>query len=847
MNNILLLLSWRNIRSNTMRLILSIVAVVLGTSFVAGGFMLSASLQKAFDDIIEGGYEGVDVVASSTMEAQIVRSEVVPNLQKLPEVAIAEPVDQQPIALLIDDSPVQSGGAGSWVLPFIPAEQRVSDSSGEILSGNPPTQPNHGLIDSNTAEEYGVEIGDKVVVVDRTGRHTITIDGIAQVEFDTGGWAGVQLPAEQYWQDFSVGDTAFQVNMKAAAGSTPDQVVEAVRAIYPQYEVKTGEQAAKDDSRETRQSLSFISYILAGFGLIALLVGAFIISNTFSMIVAQRTKDFALLRALGLSRRQLTTSVVLEALIIGLIGSALGIVVGIGLVAIIVWVLDQTSLGFPTSGVGVNVQSVVLPLLVGVLVTVWGAWAPARRAGSVRPVEAMRSGDQDAPQPLAARTLVGTAIFVAGAVATILAITMDWSTSTSAIVMGAGAVGLVLGWWLLSAWLVRGMFEHTPRSLNVVTTLAGTNLSRNPRRTASTAFALMIGVTLVTAVGILGASMKESVFGAIDENLRANAVVSTGTISNQEFPAGAVDDINALDEVEGTLTTVWAPVTVNGMGGSSDLQNSVSIVMEEDPRIALYMDISAGDISRIPHENGVGLRTSVAKDMGVSVGDTVEVVSPTHTEPVQVPVLATWDDGDAYTSVAVSPLTAKEVFPEEEMWTRQQVYVTFKDGTNTEQGIATLKDTVAPYAVLQVLDKYEFRDQGAAQINGLLAVVYGLLALSVIIAVLGIINTLALSIAERRREFGMLRAVGMQRAQVRAMIGLESMAIAVFGALSGLAVGLWLGYGFMQVLSDEGLDRILIPWGELGLVLVGAVVVGMIAAIIPARQAAKTHPLVAAS
>ncbi|WP_156802588.1 ABC transporter permease [Corynebacterium lubricantis] len=180
MNNILVLLSWRNIQANTSRLVLSIIAVILGTSFVAGGFMLSASLQKAFDDIIEGSYEGVDAVATATMEAPIVLSDMLPAIQQLPEVAVAQAIDQQPIALLIDDSPVQSGGAGTWVIPYVPPEASVSTSEFELIEGNVPTQPDHGLLNTSTAEEYGVEVGDRVVIVDRTGRHTITIDGLAE-------------------------------------------------------------------------------------------------------------------------------------------------------------------------------------------------------------------------------------------------------------------------------------------------------------------------------------------------------------------------------------------------------------------------------------------------------------------------------------------------------------------------------------------------------------------------------------------------------------------------------------------------------------------------------------------
>ncbi|AQQ14640.1 ABC transporter permease YtrF precursor [Corynebacterium glaucum] len=850
MNAAIAQLSWRNIRANTTRLLLSLIAVVLGTGFVAGGFILTATLNKAFEDIISNNYEGVDVVVKGSMEHPLDRITTKETLEKLPEVELAEPSGTQAVALLIDDTPVQARGGGTWILPFTPDGERIGFSELTMVEGDAPDESGHGVINASTAEQYDVQVGDTVAVVDRTGRHEFTIDGIYDPGFDAGNWAGLQIPQDQYWDEYSVDNIANVVSVRAAEGTSPEAAVDAISTALPDAEVKTGEQATEDESAAVREQLAFISYILAAFGLIALLVGSFIISNTFSMIVAQRQKEYALLRALGMSQHQLTGSVAVEAFIIGLIGSVLGIGVGFGLIALIVWGMERAEVGFPNAGIGLNWQAVVISLVVGLLVTLWGAWAPARRAGAVRPVEAMRSGETSTAQPLRARTVIGAVLMLAGIGATAAGAFVDASTANRAMLVGVGALAMVAGWLLLSAAIVRVISGATPRSWPPVGVLAGTNLARNPRRTASTAFALMLGVTLVSAVGILGASMKNSVFGVVDEQLRADAVI-TKSAPSLEFPANAMEEIRAMPEVTGSFDSLAAPVAVIRPGSTPEQTaeaasgNGFDAIISSDPTDVINLEVAEGDFADLVNGPGVGMSRSEADKFGVSLGDTVQVVSPVSPELIDEPLAVIWEDSDVFMGVGISAHTARKLVPNEDQWMRVNAMVTFREDMDEQEGIAKLEETVKPFAVLQVQDRYEFRDQSAGQIDGLLSVVYGLLALSVVIAIFGIINTLALSITERRREFGTLRAVGMQRAQVRRMIAMESVVIAVLGALAGIVLGTWVGYAFVQTLSDTGLDRTLIPWAQLGGVLAVAVVVGIVAALVPSRQAARTHPLAA--
>ncbi|WP_257160655.1 ABC transporter permease [Corynebacterium cystitidis] len=304
--------------------------------------------------------------------------------------------------------------------------------------------------------------------MDARGRADFTIVGIVEPDFAVGGWAGLFIPADQYWSDYSLNNTAmrFHVQLADGADSTDtESVMATIRDAVPNAEVLTGEKAAKDDSAEISKQLSFITYILAAFGFIALLVGAFVISNTFSMTVAQRTRDFALLRAVGMSCAQLTGSVVAEAITVGLVGSILGVGVGAGLVAIIVAAMERAGFGFPNGGIELGVASVLVPILVGVVVTVWGAWVPARHAGSVHPVEAMRSGDESSSQPLRARTIIGVVFIVVGILATVASLTWDSSTANKRITLGFGALGLIIGWLLSSPIVVRAVFPVAPSEL----------------------------------------------------------------------------------------------------------------------------------------------------------------------------------------------------------------------------------------------------------------------------------------------------------------------------------------------------------------------------------------------
>lgn len=830
-------ISLRSIAAHRLRLIMTVLAVVLGTSFVSGGFILTASLSKAFDDITMASYEGSDLVLNSTPDFMLTRG-MGEEIDALPGVEMVELSNIQPVVIIgPDGAPYQSGGAGSWLLPFTQPEEAMAGSV-TVIEGRAPVEPTEAVINTTAAERGGVSLGDTITVIDTMKRTDFQVVGLTELPTSTGGWAGVQIEEELYRTDFTDGVSTDRILVRG------DISRDFLSTRYPGFEILTSEEASVQDSEQISSLLAFFTYILVAFGLIALVVGTFIISNTFSMIVAQRTREFALLRAIGMSRPQLTSSVLVEAAFIGVLGSALGIGVGIGLVRLIVTAMEAFGLGFPDSGLGIDAASVLAPLGVGIVVTLLSAWVPARRAGAIRPVQAMRSGEQSSTNPVWARSILGAGLSVAGIATTVTAAFMtDWSTTTRAVLTGIGALTLILGALLLQAGLAYGIFSARTPFRAVVPLLARTSLSRNPRRTAATAFALTLGVALVSAVGILGASVKLSVYGSIEEEIRAQTVVSASLLSTQGVPGQVAEEISTIDGVDAVVPSLWAPLSVAGRTGATNAAGAVSNVLTVDPTLALHLEILDGDFGDPTMYSGAGVSETTARELGLSIGDLVAITSPVSAASVEVPLRVIWADSASYASVAVTEAAAEQVLSDRGQWVMQDLFVTFADGVDEEELHQQVLDITAPYGVLQVLTKEEYRLASAEQIDQLLALVYALLALSVVIAVLGIINTLVLSIMERRREFGMLRAVGMQRSQIRRMVTIESIHIAGLGATAGIVLGVWLGWCFVRALAAQGITRWAIPWEQMAVVLAAAIVVGVLAAVWPAHKAAATAPL----
>lgn len=839
--SILATLSWRTMRAHFGRFLYSIIAVILGTSFVAGAFMLTATLSAAFDDITTASFEGADVVVEGTQDHPLPLS-TADSLRARDEVTGVEIADASPIVMLgPDDKPYQSGGAGTWAMPWVDPEDSVTAPAGE-LEGTAPRTQDEAIINTTAAEKLGVEIGDTVTVITPMDRFEVTISGLVAPDFAVGGWGGLFFDFDTYVARFTDG---IHVQTMLIGGEVS---VDKLQADYPDLVFESAEKAAEKQSKEIKEQLAFFTYILLAFGAIALLVGTFIISNTFAMIVAQRTREFALLRALGLSRAQLTGQVLGEAIAVGLLGSVLGIGLGVGLVQLIIFALDAVGIGFPTSGISLSLASVLAPLGVGMLITSLASLAAARRAGAVHPVEAMRMGDTFSQTPVRTRGIVGAVLVTLGVIAGLAAAFLtDAEASVRMSLVAVACVAILVGMLAGGALLARHVTGRGLPERATLPRMAVTNLSRNPRRSAATSFALTLGVALVAAISMAGVSMEQSIFGSVREDFKAEAVVAGGMIQVASLPEQAVNDVAAVEGVETVFRQEAAPVVIDGARETaSTVAGDVTVtpVTAVDPGTVFEIPLIDGSLSDFSAP-GVGMDESTAKKLDVSVGDEVTLVSEATVKTAQAPVVAIWENSDVAGKVFISNAAAEQVMPDHRTWMLMRLFLDFEDDAVVEDVIADLEDAVAPYGILQVQDAEEFAVAGAQQARSLLTVVYALLALSVVIAVLGIVNTLGLSVTERRREFGMLRAVGAQRAQIRRIVTYESVALSVAGGFAGIVAGVFLGWALLRTMAGQGISEIVVPWGSLALVMVAAVIVGIVAAVVPGRMAARTPPLVA--
>ena len=839
-------ISLRNIGAHKVRLFLTVLAVVLGTSFVSGAMMFTNALSSTFDEAIASSFDGVDVVVSpnGASEVQGVPVEAVESLREDSRINHLNINGSQTVVLADADSKAIQTTGGSSLSIYYSADDAVAQAP-ELAEGEAPTGTEEVLASKAGAEANGLGVGDQILVVDSSGRYNVTITGLTTTETDSATALNLQMSEAGYLERYTDGATVPSVMLSAADGTTPQELVDALAAeLGSNFDVETGEALVEQATGMITQALSFVQYFLVAFGLIALLVGTFIIANTFSMIVAQRMREFALLRALGAAPGQITRSVVLEATIVGLFGSALGVLGGMGLVAIISAVLNN--LGMPMgSSVGLTPSAVVTALVLGTVVTIVSAWAPARRAGEVKPVEAMRNMETTTMRSMMGRTITGGIVLVLGIIFAIAGAMMtDSSTATRSILVGIGALFVIVGTFFFSPALsmpvVGGLGKVIGAPFGSVGSLAATNSKRNPRRTATTAFALTLGIALVTAIGMLSATMKDAVSDMMAEQYTADYILQGPTNGSITMPKESVDDVRDAEGVADVVLVSMNSASVNGQASYSQLGQSVTFVADGD--LSKVISTESIDGSLDLSNPGVVTNQTFADENGWAVGDTLQLESMGQTIG-DIELIGTFTGNDAIGNMIISESSLADT-PAADTAVPQMMLVVGEEGFDKEQLRTNLEDAVADYIVISVKSATEFAGETVAMIDTMMNILYALLALSVIVAIIGIINTLALNVIERRQEIGMLRAVGVKRGQVRTMITLESVQIAIYGAVIGIAIGLGLGWAFVTVMSGEGLDAaVSIPWGQVGLMLVGSAVVGVIAALWPAVKASRTPPL----
>ena len=834
----------KSLLARKLRLLLTALAVVLGVAFVSGTLVLGDTLNNTFDKLFATAYSGTDVgvrgksafdvdVSQGGDPAQSrapVPAAVLELVRGVEGVRQAEG-DSAGFAQIVrpDGEVVETSGAptlgGAW-LGDTPLNPYV------LQEGSAPS-PGEVAVDETTATDNDLAVGDRVQVLTQSGPLDVTISGIVSFG-ESGSLAGATItlfdPATA--QQALVTPGTYSEVLAVGDGSVSDEELRdrVAEVLPPRYQAFTGDGLAAEDSNDIKDALGFFSTFLLVFAVISIFVGSFIIFNTFSMLVAQRSRELALLRALGASRRQVNLAVILEAAVVGVIGSTLGLGLGVLLSLGLREVVGLFLGDLPADDLVFRGNTVLWAYLTGVVVTLVAAVAPARRATLIPPVAALRDDVALPAASLRRRAVLGTVVLGAG----VVAMAAGLAGGAGILWVGIGALGIFLGAAMLSPFLSRpvvgGVGSALPRLWGSIGRLARENALRNPRRTAATASALMIGLALVAAGGVLAASLVKSANAIIDRSVGADFIVSASNFL--PIPGTVAEDVRGVEGI--AAVTAFRPGQFQVAGGVAALQGVTADTVDR----TLQLEVVDGELAALGERGTMLVAEEVAAENGWEVGDTVPVVFG-KTGESELVLGGTYAENQIAGSYLVSLETYEQNFTQR---LDQVVAMTVDPGADVDAVREQLTAT-AGASNLEIRDQSEFKQEQRDQINQLLGFIFVLLTLAVLIAALGIVNTLALSVIERTREIGLLRAVGMGRRQVRRMIRLESVVIAIFGTLLGLALGVALGAALVRALNDEGIDQLVIPYGQLAVYLVVGALIGVVAAVWPARRAARLDVL----
>jgi putative ABC transport system permease protein len=702
------------------------------------------------------------------------------------------------------------------------------------------------MVDEDTADKHGLKLGDEIGVISAVGTHTAKISGIAAFQVTNPGAAIFYLDTRTA-QETLVGQTGVytNVNVTAAPGTTDDQLKKnVVAALGGGYKVMTGEEQADANQKDVKGFMDVMRYAMLGFAGIAFLVGIFLIINTFSMLVAQRTREIGLMRAIGSSRKQVNRSVLVEALLLGVVGSVLGVGAGVGIAVGLMNLMSQMGMHLSTDDLTVAWTTPVVGLVLGVVVTVLAAYLPARRAGKVSPMAALR--DASAPADARAgrvRGVLGTLLTGAGACALYLAAAADKAKDGS-LWLGLGVVLTLIGFVvigpLLAGGVVRVLGALLLRAFGPVGRMAERNALRNPRRTGATGAALMIGLALVACLSVVGSSMVASATEQLDKTVGTDFIIQND--GPQLITRQAVQAVKNTPGLERVTEYKWTKADFTTPDGKRLDDTAITAA---DPTYAtdVRTETVAGKLADAYRPDSMSVHEKFAQEHGIRLGSTV-LVAFDNGSTARLTVRAVTssdvvvDQGAMYTSIA----TLAKYVPADRMPLDQLVFATAKEGQQ-DAAYKALKASLHDYPQYSVRDQTDYKQALKDQIGQLLNMIYGLLALAIIVAVLGVVNTLALSVVERTREIGLMRAIGLSRRQLRRMIRMESVVIALFGALLGLGLGMGWGATAQKLLALQGLTVLDIPWPTIIGVFIGSAFVGLFAALVPAFRAGRMNVL----
>jgi putative ABC transport system permease protein len=827
----------RGALAHTTRLLGTVLAVALAVTLVSGTFILTDTIDSAFHAGSADAAGGSDLVvrstavfasqASSLPEREPVPESLVAEVAAVPGVkavwtavqGYAELVDKQGRAIVPNGLPTVGG---SWA------------PTDTLVAGTAPDGPGQVAIDAETARQYGLQLGDKIKVLFSGDAQEFTIGGLLRKAGDVIASTKAIFDAATAQKVLGVAGQVDAIPVQAEPGMSAQTLRARINAVLPdRYEAVTSAQVARESAQSWTKAVGFLPSALLLFAAVALLVGAFIICNTFSILVSQRARELGLLRAIGASRAQLTTSVLLEAVAVGLAGSLAGVVLGFGAARGLLALLHGVGFQLPPASAVFRPRTALIGVVVGVVVTLLAAVPPALRATRVTPMGAIRGLDGATGHRVRGRLLAGGGVAAIGLVLLLAGVLGGAAHSVGTSAAGAAALvaGLAILIPLIARPAARALGAPLIRVFGQPAFLGRENAMRSPRRTASTAAALMIGIGLIGVVAILAASMKASATRTVDDSLRADFVLSPTGVAGG---AGGVPPV----VVDRLRTTPAVAAVSEILGGQWGLDGRPQTLLAVDPATVTTMhevDARSADAVHRLDDAGVLVRDTTAERYGWKVGDTVPMTF------ARTGVRRMYVDG-TFSSTAVRTdyvITLGAYATNFSQRLAIEVDVAAAPGLSPAASRAAIEGALADYPVVKVMDRPQVLAAQKAQVDRLLVPVTALLALSVAIALLGIANTLALSIHERTRELGLLRAIGMARRQLRSMIRSEAAIIACLGAGLGLGIALFFGWVLVASMRHLGVTELVFPLSQLAGLAALATGAGMVAGMLPARRAAS--------
>jgi putative ABC transport system permease protein len=847
----------RGLAGRKLRAVLTGIAIVLGVAMISGTYVLTDTIDRAFNSLFTESYAGTDVVVSGkgadihfegdTSDDPPVKASILDEVRQLPDVEFAtgSVIDEENTKILTKEGKaIDTGGAPSFGFGIDTSPQLSRFNPLNLFDGRWPSASDEVVIDAGTADKQDYEVGDTVKIATLKPERPFKIVGIAQ-------YGGVDSIGSATFAVFTIPDAQSlleregqydAISVAGKPGVTPEKLIEEITPILPaDARVRSAAVEVQEQKDEIGEFTTFIRYFFLAFAGIALFVGSFVIFNTLSITVAQRTREFATLRTIGASRRQVLSSVILESLVIGVLASLAGLFLGLGLAKGIEALFRGLGFELPSAETVFAMRTVVVAMLVGVLVTLLAGLFPAIRATRVPPIAAVREGATLPKSRLAPFTpWIALLTIVVAIVALARAMfTDDLGTADRLLSLGVGVLVLFVGVAMISPRLVRpiaSVVGSPARRLGgVAGRLASGNATRNPGRTAATAAALMIGIALVAFVATLANGMKASNREAIEDQVLADYVV-TSQDGFTPFVLGIGDALAASPTPE-LVTNVRSDL------GEIDGDGGYVTGIEPDTIAKVYRFEWEDGSEEVLYElgtTGAILDKGYAEDHELTVGSTVQLRSASN-RSARVKVVGIYEPPPFYPILGKISVST-QLF--DTLYERPRNEFTFANvaGDPTQETTEALDRAVSGYPDAKVQTREQWIDFQDQDFNDFLTFLYVLLALSVIVSLFGMVNTLVLSVYERTREIGMLRAIGMTRRQIRRMVRQESVITALIGAALGLPLGIFLAALVTRALGEFDV-RFSIPWTQLVVLSIVAVIAGILAAITPARRAAKLDPL----